>query len=147
MSEQRHSDDGVERRAGSRRLVEELVEARRQVLVRFEQAAGVSPFPAGASPAGALEQFNQVLTDYVASGHFALYQRIAEGQERRRGISVLAADLYPRIVATTEALMAFSDGLARRGEERVQQEMAMVGEQLAIRAGLEDQLLEAMLRD
>lgn len=49
-----------------------------------------------------LNEFCQILVDYIASGHFGLYERIVEGTERRGGGADLAVKLYPLIDEKTQ---------------------------------------------
>ncbi len=139
-----------ERRSGTRRLVEGLLEERREMLVLYERAAGVAPYPDGGEGDEALPRFVELLVDYMAAGHFGLYQRIAEGRERRRAVRELAAELYPAIAATTDAAMAFNEAFERsaRGgdpDETLRERLAALGEALARRIELEDRLIAALV--
>jgi regulator of sigma D len=141
-----------ERRAGSRNLVEKLTAERAEVLTLFCKVAGLEPFKGNQaikhSPE-VLQEFCQLLVDYIAAGHFSLYERIVNGAERRRHIAKLAEDLYPRIAGTTEAALAFNDKYDTE-EQRDEapdlgQDLSHLGEQLELRMELEDQLLKALL--
>ena len=84
-----------------------------------------------------LDEFCQVLVDYIASGHFGLYERIVEGTERRRGAAELAVQLYPSIDETTQAALAFNEKYdADRGEidmSPLHRELSELGKQLTNR--------------
>ncbi len=140
-----------ERRSGTKNVVDKLTAERAEMLGLFCRVAGLEPFKDEAqkhSPK-VLQEFCQVLVDYIAAGHFSLYERIINGAERRRDTAKLAQELYPRIAETTEAALAFNDQYDTE-EQRdeapdLEQDLSRLGEQLALRIELEDQLLKALL--
>ena len=141
----------AERRGRSRELVTKLVTERTQVLVLFCRLAGIESYSSENKPVrDLLEDFCQILVDYIAAGHFALYERIVERTERRRDIVQLAEDLYPRIAMTTDAALDFNDKYDSENEhqalEDLPHELSKLGEQIATRIELEDKLLAAMTR-
>jgi regulator of sigma D len=149
MSEQSVKD----RRAGSAGVGEKLVAERAEMLVLFCQAAGLEPFHKQTDQAVVhkhLQEFCQVLMDYIAAGHFGLYERIASGKERRQGVAKLAEELYPRIAETTDIAVAFNDKYEENDKSEISpnlgKDLSRLGEELAVRAELEDQLLNAMAR-
>ncbi|MFV1996796.1 MAG: Rsd/AlgQ family anti-sigma factor [Acidiferrobacterales bacterium] len=142
-----------ERRAGSAGIGEKLVAERAAMLVRFCQAAGLEPYHKETDQKivqQRLQEFCQVLMDYVATGHFGLYERITAGKERRQGVAELADELYPRIAETTELAVAFNDkydcGDNCDVGDNLDKDLSILGEELAVRAELEDRLLTAMVR-
>ncbi len=137
-----------ERRAGSRELVRKLLAERTEMLVLFCRLAGLEPFKEEKQRTSAqrlLQEFCQVLVDYIAAGHFGLYERIANGSERRQALAELAARYYPRIAETTDAALAFNDKYDCEDHCELTADLANdlshLGEQLAARIELEDQLL------
>ena len=102
------------------------------------------------SAASALQHFCQVMVDYIAAGHFSLYERIANGVERRKKVADLAAELYPRIAETTEVALDFNDKYDSIDHydlsDSLSRDLSKLGEELAVRVELEDQLLQAMVR-
>lgn len=142
-----------ERRTGSAGVGEKLVAERAEMLVLFCQTAGLQPYHKETDQKLAklhLQEFCQVLMDYVATGHFGLYERIAAGKERRQGIAQLASNLYPRIAETTEVAVAFNDkydcGDQCEIGDGLDRDLSILGEELAVRAELEDKLLNTMMR-
>ena len=149
MSEQNVKD----RRAGSAGIGEKLVAERAEMLVLFCQAAGLEPFHKQKDEIVVrkhLQEFCQVLMDYIAAGHFGLYERIASGKERRQSVAKLAEELYPRIADTTDIAVAFNDKYDGGDDTKINpnlgKDLSRLGEELALRAELEDQLLNAMAR-
>ncbi len=138
-----------ERRSGTRTLIDKMLRERQRMLVLFERLAGVEPYADEMPDDSLLQEFSQILVDYIASGHFGLYERISEGKERRRGIVSLAEELYPRIADTTRVAIEFNDVYehSNGGENGADllKMLSKLGEELAVRIDLEDQLITEML--
>ena len=138
-----------ERRSGTRALIDKMLSERQRMLVLFERCAGVEPYADETPNDELLQEFSQILVDYIASGHFGLYERICEGKERRRGIVRLAEELYPRIANTTQVAVEFNDICERSDGEDIggnlMKVLSKLGEELAVRIDLEDQLITEML--
>ena len=109
----------------------------------------LAPFDSAPPDPAMIEEFCEILIDYMAAGHFGFYRRIAEGRERRRSVVHMAADSYPGISATTEAAVEFNDNHAGlrpvRDVETFSRDLSSLGELLDKRVNMEDRLLEAML--
>lgn len=138
-----------ERRQGSREVAEKLLAERQQVLVLFNQVAGVKPYSEKKPSRESLQEFCQLLVDYIAAGHFALYQRISVGDERRQRLAEVAEQVYPRIARTTQAVVDFNDkydgARALEATDELVRDLSALGEHLAVRAELEDRLIAEML--
>ena len=138
-----------DRRSGTRSLIDRMLSQRQKMLVLFERCAGIEPYSDERPNDVLLQEFSQILVDYIASGHFGLYERISEGKERRRGIVELAEQLYPRIANTTRVAVEFNDiyeksnGIEFGGD--MLKVLSKLGEELAVRIDLEDQLISEML--
>ena len=138
-----------DRRSGTRSIIDKMLSERQKMLVLFERCAGVERYADERPDDELLQKFSQILVDYIASGHFGLYERISEGKERRRGIVKLAQELYPRIADTTQVVVEFNDVYERSNGEDINGKMmkmlSKLGEELAVRIDLEDQLITEML--
>ncbi len=138
-----------DRRSGTRSLIGKMLSERQRMLVLFERLAGVEPYADEMPNDALLQDFSQILVDYIASGHFGLYERITQGKERRRGIMKLAEELYPRIADTTRVAVEFNDVYERSNGKGIStdlmQMLSKLGEGLAVRIELEDQLISEML--
>ncbi len=138
-----------DRRSGTRSLIDKMLSQRQKMLVLFERCAGIEPYSDERPNDDLLQEFSQILVDYIASGHFGLYERISEGKERRRGIVELAEQLYPRIANTTQVAVEFNDIYEKSNGTEIGGDMLKVlsklGEELAVRIDLEDQLISEML--
>ena len=145
---------GVERRERLHNTIESLVKLRQEVVVSYCQLSGVSSFSARNQEsheveADQLRRFCQIMVDYTAMGHFEVYQRIIEGKERRRAVKDVAAEVYPAIAETTDYLVDFNDKYdAFEGTdedvEMLAGDLSRLGEIIAIRGELEDQILAAL---
>lgn len=139
----------AERRTHTRAAVERLLEQRQQMLVQFERVSGVQPFDDDAPGAESLERFVQLLMDYIAAGHFGLYQRITEGTERRKAVIDAAERVFPKIAATMDRALDFNDAYDTTDKsapfDALSDRLSRLGEVIALRVELEDELLSAML--
>lgn len=141
-----------ERRDRTRQLIDRLLAERRQMLVLLCRLSGLKPFSAdkGTAVKGALEEFCQILVDYIAAAHFGVYQRIADGSERRQSVMELARLSYPRISRTTQAAVDFNERYDSSDHElcleTLEADLSRLGEEIATRIELEDQLI-AVLAD
>ena len=138
-----------ERRTGSLELIKKLTDERTEVLTLYCKVAGLRPFDDEKQDVHELlEQLCQMLVDYVAVGHFSLYERIVSGQERRQAVADLAEKLYPRIAETTEAVLDFNDKYDCEDNCPIsndfEEDLSVLGEIMAERIELEDKLLEVM---
>lgn len=145
---------GIERRERLRSTIDALVKLRQEVVVSYCELSGVSSFARRdvekqAVDADQLRRFCQIMVDYTAMGHFEVYQRIIEGNERRRAVRDVAARVYPAIAETTDYLVDFNDKYdAFEGTDEdidmLSSDLSRLGEIIAIRGELEDQILHAL---
>jgi len=142
-----------ERRARTRKEIKQLIEERNSVLSQYYSLARHTENPDNDlnSTIELLEEFCQELVDYMATGHFEIYRRIEEGNERRDEITSLAKKIMPRINDTTQIAIAFNDlydDVANIDEAAISQlpnYLAKLGEELATRIDLEDQFINTLL--
>ena len=151
VNETTSQEKSAERRARSHELTQKLVAERTEMLVLFCRLAGIESYASEIRPVRELlEEFCQILVDYISAGHFALYERIVDGTERRRDVASLAEQLYPAIARTTDAALDFNDRYDRDDHrpmlENLPQELSQLGEQIAVRIELEDRLIAALAR-
>ena len=141
----------TERRERTKQTIAKLLRERQKVLVLFCQVAGLEPYtPDKHKPVLArLPEFCQLLVDYSAFGHFEIYERIGKGEERRARVLGVAEAVYPRIVENTSAAVAFNDRYDPSDHplslDHLSQDLSALGELLAARIELEDQLIAALL--
>ena len=137
-----------ERRAGTQRVITKMLDERQEMLVLFAKVAGLEPYAGSKASTVDLKEFCQILVDYVATAHFGVYERIAEGKERRRKVLDVAEALYPRIKAITDEVVTFNDRYEGVDGDALpdglHDDLSSLGERIAQRIELEDQLLAAM---
>jgi regulator of sigma D len=132
-------------------LINKLLCKRQAMLVSFNRLIALKPFAKPAHVSLQLQQFCQMLMDYVALGHFEVYQCL-EDQGGTAGHcdrpKQLVKQLYPRIAQTTRTAVAFNDLYdnkeSRRTLSMLSDELSALGEQLADRIELEDRLIAAI---
>ena len=138
----------TERRQQSYELIAKLQKERQEVLSLYCKFAELKPFSANDAVKSLLTQFSQILVDYVALGHFGVYERVLSGNERRGRVLAVAQEIYPEFSATTDAVISFNDKYDNVDKielfEDLEQDLSVIGENLAKRIDLEDQLCEVM---
>ncbi|MDQ1362949.1 MAG: regulator of sigma [Pseudomonadota bacterium] len=143
-----------DRRSRTRKEIKQLIAERNEVLSLYCQLAGCEGNGKKHHDdidLEILQEFCQVLIDYIATGHFELYSRISEGEERRLDISKLANIIWPRIEKTTQTAVDFNDlydggnSYSDNLKQQLPQNLSRLGEDLATRIELEDQLINTLL--
>ena len=142
-----------DRRARTRKEIKQLIAERNSVLSQYYSLAS----HADQNPVTddetmeLLQEFCQDLVDYLATGHFEIYRRIEEKEERRSEIMHLANQVFDRITETTAVAVAFND-LYDTSEDfdpevlkQLPQHLSKLGEELAIRIDLEDRFINTLL--
>jgi len=130
-------------------LIAKLLAERQEILVLFNRLAAMRPYQEAVRVQFLLQQFCQIVVDYMALGHFEVYQCLEDnvrGMQHCRRVKRLARELYPRIAGTTQAAIDFSDRYAERRQalDRLDTDLSRMGEQLAARIDLEDRLITAL---
>lgn len=138
-------------RRNQSQIVEKMLQERRDMLVLLCEVSGLKPFDAETPVKDSLQKFCEVLVDYIASAHFGLYERIAEGKERRQIVIDMAEKTYPLISDSTQAALEFNERYesldAKIIETQLQNDISTLGELLTTRIEYEDQLITAMISD
>jgi regulator of sigma D len=95
-----------------------------------------------------LKSFSQTLIDYTALGHFEIYERIIDGQERREKVKRIANRVYPSISSTTDHIVDFNDKYDGADNQEsltdLYKDLSAVGEAMAVRIESEDELLNEL---
>ncbi|HKK14365.1 MAG TPA: Rsd/AlgQ family anti-sigma factor [Gammaproteobacteria bacterium] len=141
---------GNDRRLRSRNRLATLVAARNETLSLYSDLARQRPFTTDPATEHALRHFCEALIDYTAGAHFQLYRFVAEGRERRQSVQGVADRVYPRIAEITDRILEFNDRYDTAPLEAclptLADDLSRLGEDLADRIQLEDQLIDAMTR-
>jgi len=130
-------------------LIGELLEERKQVWSMYCAVSGIEEHKGQKSIEELVQDFCQLSVDYISLGHFGVYQRILDGNERRKSVLAAAERIYPNISKATEVVLDFSDKYQKLTPAMILNELAndlsTVGEHLANRIELEDELIGEML--
>jgi regulator of sigma D len=130
-------------------LINKLLQERQDMLVLFNRLAGMKTASAPNGQKPVLEKFCELLVDYIALGHFEVYQCLedhAGDTEHCQRLKRLARELYPLIAETTQAAIAFNDHYASLAQESdtLYADLSQLGEHLATRIELEDRLISVV---
>lgn len=142
-----------ERRASSQAMIRELVGVRDHVLALYGDLATKHPYQDAKSVTDLLQEFCESLIDYTADTHFRLYRYIDEKRERRKEVIEIADRVYGGILDSTDAILNFNDKYDfTKGREHIditdlEQDLSRLGERLADRIELEDQIIAALSRE
>ena len=142
-----------ERRERTRKEIKQLIEDRNSVLSQYYNLAKLAEDYNDDidNTLELVEEFCQDMVDYMATGHFEIYRRIEEGNERRNDIIKLADKIMPRINDTTQIAIAFNDlydSTTNSNKDAIDQlpkYLTKLGEELATRIDLEDQFINLLL--
>ncbi len=133
-----------ERRQNNNKLVTELQQERKQVWSLYCKMGELKPFTSLSETKTMVTQFSQILIDYISLGHFGLYERLLTGNERRESILTAAKRIYPEFSKITDAVVSFNDKYDDQKNkftiENLETDLSLLGENLAKRIDLEDEL-------
>lgn len=136
-------------RLTTRKLIDDMLKQRQHMLVLLWELTKLDLHRVDDAAKEMVDEFLTILVDYIAAGHFGLYQRITEGSERRNRVVETANDIYPQIAATTESAINFSERFENANEKALNthlaQDLSQLAEQITTRIELEDRLIDAML--
>ena len=136
-------------RPRSRKLIEDMLQERQQMLVLLWELSKLDFGKVDQHMRETLEEFHEILVDYIATGHFGLYQRISEGKERRQRVLETGREIYPRIAKTTDVAVEFTEKYEALDTPVIQAQLtadlSTLAEEIATRIELEDRLILSML--
>ena len=136
-------------RPRSRKLIEDMLQERQQMLVLLWELSKLDLSKPDESTRQTLEDFQEILVDYIAAAHFGLYQRIAEGNERRLPVLDIAREIYPRIARSTDIAVEFTEKYdhpaAGADTAKLAADLSLLAEEVTSRIELEDKLILAMV--
>ena len=154
MSDSIDRQPANDRRSRTQKEIKQLINERNEVLSLYCNLAGCDGSEAMKTEniePQILQEFCQILIDYIATGHFELYRRITEGEEKRKDMISLADTIYPRIQQTTQIAVDFNDMYDGGNDytdilkSTLQDNLSKLGEELATRIELEDKFIYTLL--
>jgi regulator of sigma D len=136
---------------GVNNLIDQWLKERQQLIILYCSLTGVNKKRPNTQQAiKKLNQFCQILLDYVSAGHFEIYgELLAEAENFKDGSEVLANRLYPLITDTTEEALQFNDKYdtdehCEKALGSMAEDLSKLGEILVNRFEWEDQLIQTM---
>ncbi|WAJ69963.1 sigma D regulator [Catenovulum adriaticum] len=136
---------------GANKAIDNWLEERRELLVRYCKLAGLLPKEARNNTIENSDVigFCQVLVDYLSAGHFEVFDDIASKCETHGGESLeLARTLWPKINETTDIALNFNDKYAEVNDETnweaFSTDLSNLVEALEDRFSYEDKLIHAL---
>ena len=139
-----------DRRVQSRKDLKALVDSRAETLSILSELASKQPFKPERATQALLQSFCESLIDYTASAHFQLYRHFDEDRERRKPVMAIASEIYPSIVKSTQAILAFNDRYDCEDHckdfSELAEDLSNLGEMLADRIELEDRLIHVLTK-
>lgn len=140
-----------ERWQGVQELITRWLSERQELVVLYCSLCGIRNFSTESdNSVKKLRLFCQVLVDYTSAGHFEIYEQLSqEAQTYNDGSAALLDKLYPRITETTNTFVNFNDTYdtdehCLNAIARLKEELSLLGEEMATRFALEDQLIDAL---
>ena len=135
---------------GAKSAIDNWLNERQQVVVLYNEVSKLIAKSRNIQPEQiTIQNFCQILMDYVSAGHFEVYERIvSECEEHGEQSLHLAKRLYPKIARTTDSVLAFND---KYGDNQFEEEMreldrdwSELGQQLVTRMELEDEMIHTL---
>ncbi|MCO7226213.1 sigma D regulator [Pleionea sp. CnH1-48] len=129
-------------------LIENWLAERNELLVLFCRLSGKRKeqvLPDGEQ----INQFCDVLVDYVSAGHFEVYEQIVSACDTNGQESLsLLEQLVPKISLTTDIVVDFNDKYSSIKSddsfEQLDSDLSRLGEAIAHRVELEDELIDTL---
>jgi len=137
----------TERVGGSNELVDQWLQARKNLLVAYYKMAGIKPNKESLTALDeiALDNFCQGLVDYLSSGHFCIYHRIISQLEGAQP-AVDSTAICTSLENNTQKIMDLYDSHLENAIGlddwfAFQQALSQIGEHLESHFSLEDRLI------
>ncbi|MBA0185472.1 sigma D regulator [Pectobacterium versatile] len=135
---------------GNNALIDQWLQARKQLLVAYYHLVGIKPNKEALSllDEEALDNFCQNLVDYLSTGHFHLYEKMLhEAATHSEQVLALSTQLDLALQNNTQQIMAFYDSHLAAAIDHdncleFQQALSHVGEALEERFTLEDNMIQ-----
>ncbi|GKW18217.1 anti-RNA polymerase sigma 70 factor [Pectobacterium actinidiae] len=135
---------------GNNALIDQWLQARKQLLVAYYHLVGIKPNKEALSllDEEALDNFCQNLVDYLSTGHFHLYEKMLhEAATHSEQVLALSTQLDLALQNNTQQIMTFYDSHLAAAIDHdncleFQQALSHVGEALEARFTLEDRMIQ-----
>jgi len=144
----------IDRRTRTQKEIKQLIAERNSVLSQYyDLTSHVDDYDTVyvESFKELLQEFCQDMVDYIATGHFEIYRRIEDGNERRNEILKLSDGAFDKIINTTRMAINFNDFYDLSDDfnpdilKTFPKQLSELGENLAVRIELEDKFINTLL--
>lgn len=142
-------DHSKQRWGGCSEIIDYWLTLRQELLINYSNVAGLNKIDKRALPTETeFATFCLSLMDYVSAGHFRIYKKVMDKWKASGMKATKETDLlYFQIVETTKPLVEFNDKYSvdefpENRFERFDEDISRVGEIMALRFELEDQLIQ-----
>lgn len=134
---------------GNNALIDQWLQARKQLLVAYYHLVGIKPNKDKHTPLDekALDDFCHRLVDYLSAGHFHIYERVLQEAGQLSEQKLASQARFERALQhNTQQIMAFYDNHLATAIDHdncieFQQALSHVGEAMAERFTLEDSMI------
>ena len=137
-----------ERRGQTSKLIDHMLVERHQLLALLLQTSSIKAEKPSDTDLDLLNEFCQVLVDYIAAGHFGLYERIVKKKERRKSVAGISVQVYPKIDEATQIALSFNEKYdpdnAATDLSQLHEDLSGLGVALTTRIEMEDQLIQQL---
>ncbi len=130
------------------KIIDNWLTERQELLILLYRLLKVHPFDDEhlESDVEILQNFCQILIDYVSAGHFEIFEKIAKASEYTNN-SGLNRNLLVDILRTTVIAMDFCSKYEENHDYiELKKDLSKLGEALAKRMDLEDELIQTYLK-
>ncbi|WP_026972184.1 Rsd/AlgQ family anti-sigma factor [Aliagarivorans marinus] len=132
---------------GASQVIDNWLEARKELLISYCEIAGLPPYESadrGLPENDKIVSFCEQLVDYASTGHFEVYDQIAERCEAGSSEALIS-----KITATTDTALAFNDRYAEVDDQELElanldRDLSALGQTMEERFAIEDKLLDAL---
>lgn len=138
-----------ERWGGVHRLIDNWLNARQQLIVRFCNLTACQPLSGSFALGQTVQEFCQCMMDYCSAGHFEVYEQLLrEAKEFDDGGLELARQLVPLLDELTGRMVDFNDSFDEHctldALAALPAALSVLGEVLEERFQIEDQMIERL---
>ena len=118
---------------------------RQELIIQFNTLCQLRPFLSGKDTSyleGSLITFCQLLLDYMSMGHFQMFEKLLANIENTTTTADIQKAKFEALKDTTLSALTFSDNYSSKFKiERLERDLSQLGEELALRFDLEDDLI------
>ncbi len=123
-------------------IIDNWLQERQALLVIFTQLCQTKSFLYSAPLKSKLDQFCQLLVDYVSAGQFEVFEKIFEASKLDRSQS-FDKQVFVNILRSTLFALDFNDRYAKAERyDTLEQDLSKLGEHFARRLELEDYIID-----